>query len=164
MGKLVKRLALDDSFAIGRNESWLSDMAQKGLHLSKYGRLFVYFEKGVPQDTKYRIDILHQQPSPEQLEVYRDCGWDLVAKNGFFYTFCADGKANTTELHTDPVEQSYTMEKLNKHLKMNLVIVSIAMMLFLGMILSIYVFNDEPFWYMINGQFVQQILLVLVAL
>lgn len=164
MGKIVKRLALDDSFAIGRNESWLSDMAQEGLHLRRYGRLFVYFEKGAPQDTKYRIDIFHEQPSPEQLAVYRDCGWDYVARNGLFYTFCADGKADTTELHTDPVEQSYTMEKLNKRHKINLVIVSIAIVLFLSMILSIYVFNDEPFLYMINGQFVQQMLVVMVEL
>lgn len=32
MGKIVKRLMLDDIYAIDRNESWFSAMASKGLH------------------------------------------------------------------------------------------------------------------------------------
>jgi hypothetical protein len=164
MGKLVKRLMLDDSYAIGRNESWLYHMSQKGLHFKKYGKVFAYFEKGEPKDIKYRIDIIYDEPSQEQLEVYHDCGWDFAAKNGIFHVFCADEKIDTIELHTDPIEQSHTMDKLNKKLKNNLIIGAIAMALFLGMIFSIYVFNNEPFLYMVQGQVVQQMLLVIVEL
>lgn len=60
MGKLVKRLMFDDIFAIGRNESWLSDMAKKGLHLKKYGRIFITFEEGEAvsgRRRKYKTDI-----------------------------------------------------------------------------------------------------------
>nr|WP_282433727.1 DUF2812 domain-containing protein [Desulfosporosinus hippei] len=74
---------------MGRNESWFSGMARKGLHLKKIGRLFVYFEKGEPKETKYRIDYLKEAPSQEQLDVYHDCGWNFIAKNGYFYVFSA---------------------------------------------------------------------------
>lgn len=164
MGKIVKRLMLDDIYAIGRNEGWFSAMASKGLHLKKLGRLFVYFEKGEPKKTKYRIDYLKEAPSQEQLDVYHDCGWNFAANSGYFYVFSADEKSCTTELHTDPIEQGFSLSELNKRLRNNLIIISIAMLLFLGMMISIYYFNDEPFLLMIKGQFVQQMLLVIVEL
>jgi len=162
MGKLVKRLMLDDIHAIGRNESWFSDMAKKGLHLKKFGRLFIHFEKGKPKETNYRIDIIMKKPSQEQLEVYRDCGWDIVANNGNFYIFSADKMSFSTELHTDPIEQGFSLSELNKRLKNNLIIISIAMLLFFGMMFSLFFFNEEPFLFMIMGSFVQQLLLVVV--
>lgn len=164
MGKLVKRLMLDDIYAIGRNESWFSDMAKKGLHLKKFRRIFIYFEKGEAKKTKYRIDYIKEEPSQEQLDVYHDCGWDIVTHNGDFYIFSADEKSCTTELHTDPIEQGFSLSELNKRLQINSIIISIAMLLFFGMMFSIYFFNDEPFLYMIKGQFVQQMLIVVVEL
>jgi len=164
MGKLVKRIMFDDIYAIGRNESWFSDMAKKGLHLKKFGRIFIYFERGEAKKTKYRMDYLREKPSQEQLDVYHDCGWDIVANNGEFYVFSANDESITTELHTDPIEQGFTLTDLNKRLKLNLIIVSVAMVIFFGMMFSIYFLNEEPFLYIIEGQFVQQMLLVIVEL
>ncbi|EGW40244.1 DUF2812 domain-containing protein [Desulfosporosinus sp. OT] len=163
MGMIVRRLMLDDIYAIGRNESWLSDMAKKGFHLKRIGRIFIYFEKGVSKETKYRIDIMSsKEPSLEQLDVYHDCGWDIVTNSGSFYIFSADEKSCTTELHTDPIEQGFSLLDLNKRLKNNLIIISIVMLLFFGLIFSSFFLNDSVF--MIKGQFVQQILLVVVEL
>ncbi|SHK13816.1 DUF2812 domain-containing protein [Desulforamulus aeronauticus] len=164
MGKLVKRVMFDDMYAIGRNESWFSDMAKKGLHLKKFGRIFIYFEKGKSKETKYRIDMIKEAPSQEQLDVYQACGWDIVTNNGNLYVFSADEKAGATELHTDPIVQGFSLSELNKRLRINLIITSIAMLLFLGMIFSIYFLTNEPFLYMIKSQFVQQMLLVIVEL
>jgi len=165
MGKIVRRPMLDDIYAIGRNESWFSGMARKGLHLKKIGRLFVYFEKGEPKETKYRIDYLKEAPSQEQLDVYHDCGWNFIAKGGYFYVFSADEKSCTTELHTDPVEQGFALSELNQRLRNNLIILSIAMVVFfLGIMISVYYFNDEPFLFMIKGQFIQQMFIVIVEL
>ncbi len=164
MGKLVKRVMLDDMYAIGRNESWFSDMAKKGFHLKKFGRIFIYFEKGESKETKYRIDMLKEAPAQEQLDVYQACGWDIVTNNGNLYVFSADEKAGTTELHTDPIEQGFSLSELNKRLRINLIISSIAILLFLGMIFSIYFLTNEPFLYMMESQFVQQMLLVIVEL
>ena len=127
MGRLVKRLILDDIYAIGRNESWLTDMAKNGYHLKKIGRLFIYFEKGKPKETNYRIDIIMKKPSQEQMDVYHDCGWDIVANHESFYIFSADKKSFIAELHTDPIEQGFSLSDLNKRLKNNLIIISIAM-------------------------------------
>lgn len=164
MGKIVRKMMLDDIYAIGRNESWFSAMASKGLHLKKFGRLFVYFEKGEPKENKYRIDYLKEAPSQEQLDVYRDCGWNFIANSGYFYVFSADEKSYTTELHTDPIEQGFSLTELNQMLRKNLIILSIAMLLFMGIMISIYYFNDEPFLFMIKGQFAQQILLVIIEM
>lgn len=163
MGKMVKRLILDDIYAIGRNESWFSDMANKGLHLKKFGRFFIYFEKGEERETKYRIDYLKVAPSQEQIDVYHECGWDFVTNQGNFYVFSADVES-ATELHTDPIEQGFTLADLNKRLKLNLIFISAMMLLFFGMMFSIYYFNDEPYLYMVKGQFAQQMLLVIVEL
>ncbi|HBV88539.1 MAG TPA: DUF2812 domain-containing protein [Desulfosporosinus sp.] len=155
---------LDDMYALGRNEAWFSDMARKGLHLKKIGRIFGYFENGEPRETNYRIDIIKENPSQEQLDVYHDCGWDIVTNNRDFYIFSADAKTSTTELHTDPIEQGLSLSDLNKRLRNNLIMMSMAMMLFLGMMFSVYFLNKEPFLFMIKGSFVQQMLLVVVEL
>ena len=64
MSKLVRRFKLGQLWEYGKNESWFSDMALKGLHLHSVGNLFVTFEKGMPKKTKYRIfDCLQPIPS-----------------------------------------------------------------------------------------------------
>ncbi len=63
MGKTVRKLMLDDLFAIGRNESWFVDMSKKGLHLRKFGRMFIHFEKGEPEEIRYRMEALKKPSS-----------------------------------------------------------------------------------------------------
>lgn len=164
MSNLVKKWILDDIWAIGRNESWLSDMASQGLYLKKFGRQFAYFEKDEPKQVKYRIDILNEEPSGEQLEIYDHCGWNLAANNGKFYFFSSSEILKFTELHTDSAEQSYTLTDLDKQLKKNLIVVFIAILLLISMIFGIYFIDSTPFLNMIKGFFIQQMLLVAVEL
>lgn len=84
----------DDIFHIGRTESWFSVMARKGLHLEKLGLFFITFEKGEPRNTKYRIDILGGNPSEEQLNVYRACGWGHVGQSS--HAACVCGRSGHT--------------------------------------------------------------------
>jgi len=109
MSKIIKKWILDDSWAIGRNESWFSDMAKRGLHLKKIGRQFAHFEKGEVKQTEYRVDVFNEPPIDEQLQIYKECGWNLVTKNREFYIFSSSDPSCTIELHTDPAEQSYTL-------------------------------------------------------
>ncbi|ATW23513.1 DUF2812 domain-containing protein [Candidatus Formimonas warabiya] len=53
MSKTVRRFMQDDIWNLGRNESWFSDMAKKGLHLRRIGLFFATFEKAEPQKTKF---------------------------------------------------------------------------------------------------------------
>lgn len=151
-------------YAIGRNESWLSDMASKGLHLKKLGRIYIYFEKGESKETNYRIDIIKEKPSQEQLDVYHDCGWDVVTNNGSFYIFSTDKKLCNIELHTDPIEQGFSLFDLNKRLKNNVIIMSILIFLLIGMIYSTYFLNTIPYLFMITGSFDLLILVVICEL
>jgi len=64
----------------------------------------------------------------------------------------------------DPIEQGFSLSDLNKRLKNNLIITTIAMLLFFGMMFSLFLFSEEPFLSMIRGMFVQQLLLVVVEL
>lgn len=155
---------LDDIYAIGRNENWFSDMAKRGLHLKKIGRFFVHFERGESKKTKYIIDIIKEKPSQEQLDVYHDCGWDIVTNMQSFYIFSADEKLCTSELHTDPIEQGFSLSYLNKRLKINLIMMSIAMLLFFGIMFSMFILIDEPFLFMTKGPFVQQLLVIIAEL
>lgn len=86
MSKSVRRFLLGNLWDFGKNESWFSDMALKGMHLQSIGSWFVVFEKGEPK-TRYRIEILEEGPSHEQVELYKEYGWDLVADKQIFCVF-----------------------------------------------------------------------------
>lgn len=164
MSKTVKRFILDDSWNIGRNECWFSEMAEKGLHLKSMRRIFASFEKGEPRKTKYRIDVLSSAPTEEQIEIYREYGWEFVTNNGELYIFSSPEEANYSELHTDPMEQSYTLTALDKRLRNNLIVISVAMVLFLGMMFSMSFLERTPTLSMISTTWIQRPLLVLVEL
>ncbi len=162
MSKTVKKFPIDDIWNIGKTESWYSDMAAKGLLLKGFGRLHVKFEKGEPSKTRYRIDILYKKPSQEQIDVYKECGWDFVANTGIFYIFSSPEESNAPELHTDLTEQSFTLDNLNKILKRNVIIIAAAILLFIGMILGILFFYDEPYLFFIDGDFISPVIFILI--
>lgn len=164
MSNTVRKLILDDGWSIGRNECWFADMAAQGLHLKGMGRLFASFEKGEPQRTKYRIDVLSSPPTAEQMEIYQQCGWKFVARNGDFTIFSSPEEGNCPELHTDPIEQSYTLAALDKRLRNNLIVISAAMLLFLGMMFSMFVLDPTPTLSLVERSAIQQIILVVVEL
>ncbi len=162
MSKIIKKFPIDDMWNIGKSESWYSDMADEGLHLKSFGRLHVKFEKGEPAQTRYRIDILYKKPSQEQLDVYKDCRWEFVANTGMFYVFSSPEGSNAPELHTDLTEQSFTLDNLNKILKRNVIIIAASILFFVGMMLGIMFFYDEPYLFFIAGDFIIPVLFAVV--
>lgn len=164
MSKIVRRFPIDDFWNIGKSESWFSDMASQGLHLIKFGLTFVYFEKGKKSDTKYRIDVLYDKPSQEQLDIYKEYGWDFVAKTGFFYIFSSPRDSQAPELHTDSIEQGFTLNGLDRILKRNIIVLAVATLLMAGIVFALYYFDDEPFLSMVEWRFIQLIFSVIVYL
>lgn len=162
MSNTVKKLVLEDMHRIGRNESWFADMAKEGLHLKKFGRVFAEFEKGEPRHMKYRIDILENAPEPEQLLVYQDSGWDFVASTGNFYIFSSPESRNAKEIHTDPIEQSYTLEYLQQKMKKSVIAVAACMLLFFGMMYFVIFHDATPVLSLVKGHRIQQIILVIL--
>lgn len=164
MSKTVRKFMQDDIWNLGRNESWFSDMAKKGLHLRRIGLFFVTFEKAEPKKTKYRMDIISPGPTDEQLEIYKESGWQLVTNLKELYIFSSPEEANYPELHTDPMEQSYTLAALNRRMRNQVIALSLFMVLFLGMMFSMFFLERTPTLAMMEASGVQRPLLMFVEI
>jgi hypothetical protein len=55
-GKIYRKLIPVSTYDIAGMESWLSDMAEKGLFLCDFGNLFAKFTKGAPKSVRYRLE------------------------------------------------------------------------------------------------------------
>lgn len=164
MSKTVLKLRPNDYWRIGEHESWFTDMAAMGLHIKKMGLIFAKFEKSEPKDIRYRIDVTKDSLTDEQKSLYKEYGWTFMTTYGKFNVFTSPRELNAAELHTDAPEQSYTLKALGKQLQQNVAIMSIVMILFLGMMFSVFLFNSTPFLSMVKGQFLQQCILIIVEL
>lgn len=84
-------------------ESFLEDMATKGLLLDKYGLLYAYFRESEPCNRRYRIvPKIWSDVNEEELFLYEGAGWNYAGKKAcsglnIFYT--DDPKA--PEIFTD---------------------------------------------------------------
>ena len=105
-------------------QTWLEDMAAKGLHLEPDGGLFGIFSflKGEPKQVRYRLTPVKEKrgffadndvPDQEEQEFSESCGWEYVLRYGFFYIYrAADPKARP--LHTDPRVHALAMKALGR--------------------------------------------------
>ena len=99
------------SWAIGELESWMSEMAKEGLHFYKMGSHFGKFKKGEPQELEYRIDFINEkkpsdtsdknEPSYEQIQAYRQLGWDYVTSYDKFHVYSSPKKRHAMEIPTN---------------------------------------------------------------
>lgn len=114
------------SYDIPSMESWLEDMAAKGLLLSKEGfwGLLTTFEEGPPKQERFRLEPTDRRgglfseeydPDDEQVQMLRQMGWTYRARRGQFYIYSSDDP-HAPELNTDPRVQAMTMEALTKFL------------------------------------------------
>ncbi|GEM_PF-307064 len=170
MFKSVYKLKPGNSWRIGEHESWFTDMAEKGLRLQSVGIRFAKFKKAEPKKVKYRIEVL---PKPHfadeyqkehykiiddsQKSMYEEFGWTYVDSWKYpdghinFHVFSSPEELNAPELHTDPVEQSYSLKYLDKSLRRNTIFVIINSLLLLGFWYSIINRNNTPYLTLINN-------------
>ncbi|WP_312939474.1 DUF2812 domain-containing protein [Oscillibacter sp.] len=121
----VRRWKPDDLWNLDRNESWFSDMAEQGLFVDHFTQWSVWFKRGTPQKTRYRIDVLSRVLTEDELALYDSCGWHFAVlhmeegfrKNICYYVFQTDENAGVPELHTDPVEQAKSLKRLHGKLR-----------------------------------------------
>lgn len=118
------------AYDIPAMESWLEDMAARGLHLS-YDGFFLgtaAFEEGPKKRVRYRLEPTttnggifsdKYDPDLEAEELLRQMGWVYRARRGQFHIYCAEDPA-APELNTDPQVQAITLEALRKYLWKNL--------------------------------------------
>lgn len=165
MSKIARRIRPGDYWRIGMHECWFEDMAAKGLHLKKMGPIFAHFEKGEPKSTRYRIDIsMKRGITPQQKQLYAEGGWDYVAGYGVFNVFSSPAEDEAPELHTDPMEQAYTLRELDKRFAFNTVI-TIASTIVMFILLYFVIFGIQPpTLSLIEGAAVQQIIMAVFFL
>lgn len=105
-------------------QTWLEDMAAKGLHLEPDGAFLGIFSflKGEPKTVRYRLTPVKEKrgffadndaPDAEEQEFSESCGWEYVLRHGSFYIYRAtDPKARP--LHTDPRVHALAMKALGR--------------------------------------------------
>ena len=105
-------------------QTWLEDMAAKGLHVEADGAFFGIFSflQGEPKTVRYRLTPVKEKrgffadndaPDAEEQEFSESCGWEYVLRHGFFYIYRAtDPKARP--LHTDPRVHALAMKALGR--------------------------------------------------
>ena len=107
-------------------ESWLEEMAAKGLHLAQDGfwGIFTTFEEGAPKHVRFRLEPTVRKgglfseeydPEDEAVQMLRQMGWKYRARRGQFHIYSSDNP-QAPELNTDPQVQALAMEALTKYL------------------------------------------------
>lgn len=100
-------------------ESWLADMAARGLFVEKLGGTLARFHRGLPQTVRYRLtaarlkgswlDSVPSEPRAEERTLYAECGWEFIcSQQEFFLYACRNPQA--PELHTDPAVQALSLK------------------------------------------------------
>ena len=128
--KYRNRIPPCPAYDIPAMESWLEDMAAKGLHLSKDGFFgpTVSFEEGPPKRERFRLEptttnggILSNEYAPdEDIQAFAaQMGWTYRARRGQFHIWSCDDP-HAPELHTDPQIQAMSVAALGKHLRKKL--------------------------------------------
>lgn len=104
------RIAPCSSYDVGRMESWLEYMAQKGYILDKMIAGMAVFRREEPQKLRYRMcelpqDSLYEDKSPssqqELISICQASGWNFIAERGAFGIFATADNA-ASELQTEP--------------------------------------------------------------
>lgn len=106
-------------------QTWLEDMAAKGLVLEADGTFlgFFTFRKTMPQKHRYRLAPIQEKkgffsdtsedPDDEEQEFSKKCGWEYLVRYGRFYIYRATSE-DVRPLHTDPAVHALALEAVKK--------------------------------------------------
>lgn len=140
--KRTHRIAPCFPYDITCMESWLEEMAAKGLMMEQdscFAGIFTFVE-GSPKSIRFRLepngaeDVYrtsnHGNSFEELLKMNREMGWQYWGSWSRFYIFTTDDP-NAPELHTDPRVQALTINVLTRYQR-NYLISQVVYILFLA--------------------------------
>lgn len=114
--KYVRRLTPTQPYDAAGTESWLADMARRGLHLKKFRPLFCTFEQGEPREVRYRLEphrrVLDDDLPQRMLELYEEFGWEFVGETNRTLLIFRTEDPNAPEPHSDPELQAKGWKQL----------------------------------------------------
>ena len=115
--RLVRKLIPVSLYDIPGLESWLEEQANQGLFPTQLGDWATFSRSGTP-GTRFRLAARERKektPSPEQLELCREFGWNYALTfAGFFLFYATDSDA--IELYTDWESRGFSLEPLKKQM------------------------------------------------
>lgn len=149
--KITWRMREVDFYRVAEAESWLCDMAEKGLLLESAGLFFCSFEKTVPRKVRYRLEPRGKDdPSDDYVEACAEMGWELVDcwRNTFLIWKCE--RSEVPEFHTDPFAESYAFKRLTRNMMWNSIISILGFLLIFFLVLRKY--WDNPITQLISDR------------
>ena len=97
-------------------ESWLEDMARRGLFLKRLRPAFSTFQRGPAQPLRYRVEpcrrIMDDTPPQAMLDLYQDFGWHFVCDANSELLVFSTQDPEAPEPHSDPELQGALWKKL----------------------------------------------------
>ena len=141
--KRVYKLTPVREYDIAGVESWLEDMARRGLYLIKFRPLFCTFQRGEPAQVRYRLEphhrrVLDDEPPQSMLELYKQFGWDCVGEVNRSMLIFTTRNPDAPELHTDPELQEAQWRKLYKSARSGFLanlLLALVLLAFMGYLL-----------------------------
>ena len=122
--KYAYRIPSCSKYDIAGMESWLEDMAAKGLFLDKDGLFlgFATFVRDEPEALRFRLEATDttgglfsstNDPEDDAIQLHHQMGWHYRGRWGQFHIYASDDP-DAPEPHTDPRVQALTIQALNK--------------------------------------------------
>lgn len=134
--KSIYKLTPVSDYDIQGTESWLQDMALRGLYLKKYRSLFCTFTPGPAKKTRYRIEPCRRAVDDDlpcaMLDLYEEYGWECVGDINREMLIFSTQDENAPELHTDPAIQGEQWKKLYKRARRDTVITPLFTLFFIS--------------------------------
>lgn len=131
--KRVHKITPVSLYDIRGLESWLEDMAKRGLFLKKLRPAFSAFEREQARSLRCRVEPCRRSLGDEapqaMLDLYQDFGWTFVCDTPELLIF-ATQDPDAPEPHSDPVLQGGLWKKLYRSRRRNF-FVQLALTLFL---------------------------------
>ena len=119
--KLKKKYRLHPAeYAVAETERFYAEQAAKGWILESRGQYWSKFRRGEPKKLRYRMEFstpgfLEEPNLPDaQVELYEECGWELVGAHGITHIFCAPEDNAVPELYSTPEQQAVALKGLRK--------------------------------------------------
>lgn len=135
MKNRIRRLIPDNRWDMGMMENWLEDMAAEGWLLEKCGGRFATFARWEPRPCRFRLEPFGSRTQVQQEaaeELYAQLGWRrLCPLREFLIFYCLDPDA--PELQTDPVTESWLVEKMLKKIRRELVLSWLFLLVCMGL-------------------------------
>jgi hypothetical protein len=102
-GEVVRKFKWNFVWEDDKEEAWLREHAQQGLHLVGANALGLHrFVRGAPQDVVYRLDYIPQARRDEHYyQLFRDAGWEHVLQCHGWQYWRKPASAGATEIFSD---------------------------------------------------------------